>query len=87
MFHETISSMHCIQEQLRKEAPKPAVKAMPKPEAPAENLGGSVSIQCYPAGFDPVETLTSRGCVRGVGTLLFGDGQKRGLAARLVCLG
>ena len=43
--------------------------------------------QCYPAGFDPAETLTSRGCVRGVGTLLFGDGQKRGLAARLVCLG
>ena len=35
MFHETISSMHCIQEQLRKEVPKPAVKAMPKPEAPA----------------------------------------------------
>ena len=43
--------------------------------------------QCYPAGFDPAETLTSRGCVRGVGTFLFGDGQKRGLAARLVCLG
>lgn len=35
IFHEKISSMHLIQEQLRKEVPKPAVKAKPKSGAPA----------------------------------------------------
>ncbi|CAK9021219.1 unnamed protein product [Durusdinium trenchii] len=38
-------------------------------------------------GFDPSETLTTRGCHIGFGTLRFGDGQKRGLACRLVSLG
>lgn len=52
---------------------------------------GALRVQIvYPwdlLGFDPSETLTSRGCAIGHATLRFGDGQKRGLACRLVWLG
>lgn len=44
----------------------------------------SNSQNIYVSGFDVAETLTTRGCVAGLATLRFADGQKRGLASRLV---
>ena len=46
-----------------------------------------LTLELPAAGFDPAETLVARGCAIATGSLRFGDGQKRGLAVRLVWLG
>ena len=43
-----------------------------------------LTLNLHTAGFDPAETMIARGCAIATGPLRFGDGQKRGLAVRLV---